>query len=210
MDRATVNRVLQHPAVKPALALACLLPLAGWVAGALGLGAGLGVNPAETVLRGTGDWTLHLLAATLAITPLRRFSGWSAPARWRRMLGLFTFFYAVLHFLAYAWLDMGLDAAAVARDLGRRPFALVGFAAFVLLVPLAATSFDRVIRALGAARWRRLHRAVYVVAVLGLVHLAWMVAPKQRHADLLVHAVPIVALLAVRRIGARPAFLGRG
>jgi sulfoxide reductase heme-binding subunit YedZ len=206
MDRVTLNRGLLHPGVKPLLWLLCLLPLADWFWRG---GAGtLGANPAETLLRGTGEWTLRLLCVTLAVTPLRRWSGLTALARWRRSLGLFAFFYAVLHFLDYAWLDMGFDAAAIGRDLGKRPFALVGFVAFVALVPLAATSFDRAIRVLGAARWQRLHRLVYAIVVLGWLHLLWMRASKHRFDDVLVYAGVIGVLLGVRLVGAlrrRPA-----
>ena len=199
MDRVTLNRGLLHPGVKPLLWLLCLLPLADWFWRG---GAGtLGANPAETLLRGTGEWTLRLLCVTLAVTPLRRWSGLTALARWRRSLGLFAFFYAVLHFLAYAWLDMGFDAAAIGRDLGKRPFALVGFVAFVALVPLAATSFDRAIRVLGAARWQRLHRLVYAIVVLGWLHLLWMRASKHRFDDVLVYAGVIGVLLGVRLVG---------
>lgn len=200
MDRVTLNRALLRPGVKPLLWLLCLLPLAAWFwRGSAGT---LGANPAETLLRGTGEWTLRLLCLTLAVTPLRRWSGLTALARWRRSLGLFAFFYAVLHFLAYAWLDMGFDAAAIGRDLGKRPFALVGFVAFVALVPLAATSFDRAIRALGAARWQRLHRLVYAIVVLGWLHLLWMRASKHRFDDVLVYAGVIGVLLGVRLAGA--------
>lgn len=200
MDRVTLNRALLLPGVKPLLWLLCLLPLAAWFwRGSAGT---LGANPAETLLRGTGEWTLRLLCLTLAVTPLRRWSGLTALARWRRSLGLFAFFYAVLHFLAYAWLDMGFDAAAIGRDLGKRPFALVGFVAFVALVPLAATSFDRAIRALGAARWQRLHRLVYAIVVLGWLHLLWMRASKHRFDDVLVYAGVIGVLLGVRLAGA--------
>lgn len=195
-----LNRALLRPGVKPLLWLLCLLPLAAWFwRGSAGT---LGANPAETLLRGTGEWTLRLLCVTLAVTPLRRWSGLTALARWRRSLGLFAFFYAVLHFLAYAWLDMGFDATAIGRDLGKRPFALVGFVAFVALVPLAATSFDRAIRALGAARWQRLHRLVYAIVVLGWLHLLWMRASKHRFDDVLVYAGVIGVLLGVRLAGA--------
>ncbi|MFL6662617.1 MAG: sulfite oxidase heme-binding subunit YedZ, partial [Rhizobacter sp.] len=114
----------------------------------------LGANPAEALIRGTGDWTLRFLCITLAVTPLRQWTGQPALARYRRMLGLTTFFYVVLHFLSYAWLDMGFDLADIAKDIPKRPFALVGFAAFLLMIPLAATSFNRAIKALGAARWQ--------------------------------------------------------
>ena len=196
MNRAAVNRVLLHSAAKPLLWLLCLVPLAGWVWG--GFYNGLGANPAETILRGTGDWTLRFLCVVLAVTPLRQWTGLNALARWRRMLGLYVFFYAVLHFLAYAWLDMGFDPAAVVKDLAKRPFALVGFLAFVLLIPLAATSFNRAIKAMGAARWQRLHRLVYAIALLGLLHFFWMRAAKHRYDEVLVYAVVIGVLLGVR------------
>lgn len=196
MDRAALNRVLLHPAAKPLLWLLCLLPLAGWIWG--GFSNGLGANPAETILRGTGEWTLRFLCIVLAVTPLRQWSGLHALARWRRLLGLYVFFYSVLHFLAYAWLDMGFDPAAIARDLAKRPFALVGFLGFVLLIPLAATSFNRAIKALGAARWQRLHRLVYAVAGLGLLHFFWMRAAKHRYDEVLAYGLVLAILLGWR------------
>lgn len=196
MDRAALNRVLLHPAAKPLLWLLCLWPLAGWIWG--GFSNGLGANPAETILRGTGEWTLRFLCIVLAVTPLRQWSGLHALARWRRLLGLYVFFYSVLHFLAYAWLDMGFDPAAIARDLAKRPFALVGFLGFVLLIPLAATSFNRAIKALGAARWQRLHRLVYAVAGLGLLHFFWMRAAKHRYDEVLAYGLVLAILLGWR------------
>ena len=196
MDRAALNRVLLHPAAKPLLWLLCLLPLAGWIWG--GFSNGLGANPAETILRGTGEWTLRFLCVVLAVTPLRQWTGLHALARWRRLLGLYVFFYSVLHFLAYAWLDMGFDPAAIARDLAKRPFALVGFLGFVLLIPLAATSFNRAIKALGAARWQRLHRLVYAVAGLGLLHFFWMRAAKHRYDEVLAYGLVLAILLGWR------------
>ena len=196
MDRAVLNRVLLHPAAKPLLWLLCLLPLAGWIWG--GFSHGLGANPAETILRGTGEWTLRFLCIVLAVTPLRQWTGLHALARWRRLLGLYVFFYSVLHFLAYAWLDMGFDPAAIARDLAKRPFALVGFLGFVLLIPLAATSFNRAIKALGAARWQRLHRLVYAVAGLGLLHFFWMRAAKHRYDEVLAYGLVLAILLGWR------------
>lgn len=196
MDRAALNRVLLHPAAKPLLWLLCLVPLAGWIWG--GFSHGLGANPAETILRGTGEWTLRFLCIVLAVTPLRQWTGLHALARWRRLLGLYVFFYSVLHFLAYAWLDMGFDPAAIAKDLAKRPFALVGFLGFVLLIPLAATSFNRAIKALGAARWQRLHRLVYAVAGLGLLHFFWMRAAKHRYDEVLAYGLVLAILLGWR------------
>jgi sulfoxide reductase heme-binding subunit YedZ len=187
---------LLHPAAKPLLFAAALGPLA-WLVYAAVTNA-LGPNPAEALIRATGDWTLRLLCLTLAVTPLREGLGLPALARFRRLLGLFTFFYAVLHFLCYAWLDMGFDPAVIAKDIPKRPFALVGFAALMLLVPLAATSFNRAIKALGAARWQRLHRAVYAVAGLVILHFFWMRAGKQDFAEVAVYAAILAALLGWR------------
>jgi len=187
---------LLHPAAKPLLFAAALGPLA-WLVYAAVTNA-LGPNPAEALIRATGDWTLRLLCLTLAVTPLREGLGLPALARFRRLLGLFTFLYAVLHFLCYAWLDMGFDPAAIAKDIPKRPFALVGFAALMLLVPLAATSFNRAIKALGAARWQRLHRAVYAVAGLVILHFFWMRAGKQDFAEVAVYAAILAALLGWR------------
>ena len=114
------------------------------------------------------------------------------------MVGLFTFFYGVLHFLSYSWLDMGFDPAAIARDIPKRPFALVGFTALLLLVPLAATSFNRAIKALGAARWQMLHRLVYATALLAILHFFWMRAAKNNFAEVAVYAVVIAVLLGWR------------
>jgi sulfoxide reductase heme-binding subunit YedZ len=183
-------------ALKPLVFLACLLPLAGLVHGAAT--NGLGANPAEALIRATGDWTLRLLCVTLAVTPLRQWTGWHMLARLRRMLGLYTFFYAALHALAYAWLDMGLDLGDIAQDIVKRPFILVGSLAWLLLVPLAATSLDRAVRALGAARWRALHRAVYAVAGLALLHFFWMRAGKNDFAEVAVYAAILGALLGWR------------
>ncbi len=197
---------LLHPAAKPALFALCLLPFAWlfWRAYADLLGA----NPAEALIRGTGDWTLRFLCLTLAVTPLRVWLGQPALLRFRRMLGLWTFFYVVLHFLAYAWLDMGFDLQAIAKDIPKRPFALVGFLAFLLLVPLAATSFNRAIRALGAKRWQRLHKLIYAIALLALLHFFWMKAGKNDFAEWSIYAGVLGFLLgwrALRAWRARPA-----
>ena len=190
------NQLLLHPAAKPLLFLAALGPFAWLLYGAFA--NALGPNPAEALIRSTGDWTLRFLCLTLAVTPLRQWTGQPALARFRRMLGLFTFFYVVLHFLAYAWLDMGLDPAAIARDIPKRPFALVGFTAFLLMIPLAATSFNRAIKALGAKRWQALHRAVYAIAGLGLLHFFWIRAAKHNFAEVAVYAAIIGLLLGWR------------
>jgi len=187
---------LLHPAAKPLLFVACLLPFV-WLLYAAVMNQ-LGANPAEALIRATGDWTLRFLCIVLAVTPLRQWTKQPALARFRRMLGLFVFFYAVLHFLAYAWLDMGFDVAAIARDIPKRPFALVGFLALLLLVPLAATSFNRAIKALGASRWQALHKSIYVIVLLGLLHFFWMRAAKNNFAEVAVYAAVIAALLGCR------------
>ncbi len=191
---------LLHAAAKPIVFAVCLLPFAWLFYGALT--DSLGANPAEALIRGTGDWVLRLLCVTLAVTPLRQWTGRPELARFRRMFGLFTFFYLVLHFLSYAWLDMGFDPQAIARDIPKRPFALVGFAAFVLMIPLAATSFNRAIKMLGAKRWQTLHKLVYAIALLGLLHFFWMRAGKNNFAEVAVYAAIVAVLLGWRVVHA--------
>ena len=192
-----MKSALLHPAAKPLLFVACLLPL-GWLfyGAALDL---LGANPAEALIRGLGDWTLRLLCITLAVTPVRVRLGLPQLARFRRMLGLFVFFYACLHLLAYGWLDKGLDFAGIARDIAKRPFILVGFTAWLLLIPLAATSFNSAIRALGAPRWRVLHRIVYLIAGLALLHFFWMRSGKNDFAEVKVYGA-IMGVLLLERV----------
>jgi sulfoxide reductase heme-binding subunit YedZ len=187
---------LLHPAAKPLIFVLCLLPFAWLLRGAIA--NTLGANPAEALIRATGDWTLRFLCLTLAITPVRNWIKQPALARFRRMLGLFAFFYGVLHFLAYAWLDMGLDLAAITRDIPKRPFALVGFAALLLMLPLAATSFNRAIQWLGARRWQLLHRSVYAIVLLGLLHFFWMRSAKNNFGEVAIYAVVIASLLGWR------------
>lgn len=207
MDTARLNRWLLGPAVKPMLFLACLLP-ALWLVYAAATDQ-LGANPAEALIRSTGDWTLRMLCLVLLVTPLRVLLKLAALARWRRMLGLYVYFYVVLHLLCYAWLDMGLDPGDIVRDIIKRPFILVGFSAFVLLTPLAATSWNRAIRFLGAARWQLLHRLVYAVAVLAVLHFFWMRAGKNDFAEVQVYAVVLGTLLAWRLWRAVSAQRGR-
>jgi sulfoxide reductase heme-binding subunit YedZ len=188
--------MLRHPGAKPLLFVLCLLPAAWLFYGAWN--DTLGANPAEALIRATGDWTLRLLCITLAITPLRQAFNATSLARFRRMLGLFTFFYGVLHFLSYGWLDQGFDVEAIARDIAKRPFILVGTATLLVMLPLAATSFNRAIKTLGAVRWQRLHRLIYSAAMLALLHFFWMRAAKQNFAEWSVYAVVIGALLGWR------------
>jgi methionine sulfoxide reductase heme-binding subunit len=191
-----VNRFLLSPAAKPVLFVLALGPLAGLVWSAAH--DALGANPAEALIHSTGDWTLRLLCLTLTVTPLRQWTGWHALARLRRMIGLFTFFYGVLHFLCFAWLDMGFDLAAIVKDIGKRPFILVGSAALLSMAPLAATSFNRAIKALGAKRWQALHRTVYATALLAILHFFWMRTAKNNFAEVAVYAAIIGALLGWR------------
>jgi sulfoxide reductase heme-binding subunit YedZ len=195
---AAVNRWLLHPAAKPLLFALSLLPFVHLAWGAIA--DTLGPNPAEALLRGSGDWVLRFLCLALAVTPLREATGWSALARLRRMLGLYAFFYGVVHFLCYAWLDMGFEVGDIVRDIPKRPFVLVGTAALLLMLPLAATSLDRAIRALGAARWKALHRTVYAIAPLALLHYFWMRAAKQDFADWSLYAAIVALLLGWRLV----------
>ena len=192
----TLAKTLLHPAVKPLVFVASLLPFAWLVFAAVT--NNLGANPAEHLTRSTGDWTLRFLCLTLAVTPVRVIAGLPTLQRLRRMLGLFTYFYVVLHFLAYSWFDQGFDLGEIAKDIAKRPFILVGFAAFVLLTPLAATSFNRAVKAMGARRWQALHRLVYVIAGLGILHFFWMRAAKHNFAEVAVYAAILGVLLGWR------------
>jgi sulfoxide reductase heme-binding subunit YedZ len=191
-----MNKLLLHPAAKPLVFVLCLLPIA-WLAWGAFTDA-LGANPAEYLIRSTGDWTLRFICIVLAVTPLRVMTKTNALARFRRMLGLFAYFYVVIHLLSYSLFDMGFDIPEIAKDIAKRPFILVGFTAFVLLTPLAATSFNRAIKALGAKRWQTLHKLVYVIAGLGLLHFFWMRAGKNNFAEVFVYAAIIAALLGWR------------
>ena len=191
-----MKTLLLHRTAKPVLFILCLLPLAWLVYGAIA--SQLGANPAETLIRRSGDWTLRALLLTLAITPLRQWTGLHALARFRRMLGLFTLFYGSLHFACYSWLDQGWEWDTIAHDIAKRPFILVGFSAWLLMWPLAATSFNRAIKALGAARWQALHRLVYATTLLALLHFFWMRAAKHDFAQWSVYAAITAVLLGWR------------
>jgi sulfoxide reductase heme-binding subunit YedZ len=191
-----VNKLLMHPAAKPVVFALCLLPFAWLFYGALT--NGLGANPAEYLIRSAGDWTLRFICIVLAVTPLRVVTKTNGLARFRRMLGLFAYFYVVVHLLSYSWFDMGFEVQDIAKDIAKRPFILVGFSAFVLLTPLAATSFNRAIKAMGAKRWQALHKLVYVIAGLGLLHFFWMRAGKNNFAEVFVYAGIIAVLLGWR------------
>jgi methionine sulfoxide reductase heme-binding subunit len=184
------------PAAKAILFIACLLPFAWLVYGIFT--NNLGANPTEYITRFTGDWTLRMLCIVLAVTPLRVMSKTPQLARFRRMLGLFVYFYVVLHLLAYSWFDMSFDLADIINDIPKRPFILVGFAAFLLLTPLAFTSFNRAIKTLGAKRWQTLHKLVYIIAGLGVLHFFWMRSGKNNYAEVYVYAVILASLLGWR------------
>lgn len=186
----------QISALKAVLFAACLLPLA-WYAWAAWQDA-LGANPIEAVTRGLGDWTLRFLLITLTVTPLRKFTGWHWLLRLRRMLGLFTFFYVCLHLSCYLWLDQFFDWQAIAKDILKRPFITVGMSAFVLLVPLAATSTNAMVRRLGGRRWQALHRSVYVIAIFGVTHYWWMV--KKDITQPALYALVLAVLLGLRML----------
>ena len=191
-----MNAFLLHPLARPLVFVLSVIPFV-W----LSLQAatdGLGANPQEALIRSSGDWALRFVCITLAITPLRVMSGLSAVARWRRMLGLFAFFYACVHLLSYAVFDMGLDGPDIVRDIIKRPFILVGTLTFLLLLPLAATSFNRAVRWLGAQRWQRLHRLVYAAALTMLLHFFWMRAGKSDFAEVAAYAALVAFLLGWR------------
>jgi len=158
---------------KPVVFLACLIPLAllGWKA----YSGGLGANPIEVITHATGDWTLRFLLITLAVTPVRKLTGQLWLIRYRRMFGLFAFFYATLHFLTYIWLDKFFDLHEMLHDVAKRRFITVGFTGFVLLIPLAITSTKGWIRRLGGQRWQALHRLIYLSAIAGVIHYWWLV-----------------------------------
>jgi sulfoxide reductase heme-binding subunit YedZ len=184
---------------KSALWLLCLMPLGRLIF--LGLNDRLGANPIEFITHSTGTWTLVGLLLTLSVTPLRKLSGLTWLLRFRRLLGLFAFFYACLHFITYIWLDQFFDPASIAKDVVKRPFITVGFSAFVLLLPLAATSNQRMMKKLGR-NWQRLHRLIYLIASLGVVHYWWLV--KKDITQPLIYACVLAILLAMRLPGFIP------
>ena len=201
-----MNALLSHRAAKPLFFLLALGPFLWLLYGAMA--NALGPNPAEALTRGTGDWVLRFLCLTLAVTPLRQWTGWTALARLRRMLGLYAFFYGLLHLLCYVWLDMGFNVGDILRDIPKRPFVLVGTLAMLLMLPLAATSFNRAIRALGPERWRQLHRLVYAIALLGLLHFFWMRSAKNNFGEVGLYAAIVALLLGWRLWAARRASAG--
>ena len=161
--------------LKPLLFAACLGPFLLLVANGFGIGGSLGANPIDKITDVTGTWTLRFVLITLAVTPLRRLTGWNLLIRFRRMLGLFAFFYGSMHFLTWSVLDQGLALQFIGADIAKRPYITVGFLGFSLMIPLAITSTAGWIRRLGGKRWQLLHRAIYLTAVCGVIHYLWLV-----------------------------------
>ncbi len=184
---------------KPAVFVVCLLPLA-WLA-FRAVSGGLGANPIEAIIRFLGDWALRFLLIALSVTPLRIITRWNAVARFRRMLGLFAFTYALLHVLAYVGLDQLFDFAAIGKDIVKRAYITIGMAALVMLLPLAITSTDAMVRRLGGPAWRRLHRLAYVAGVAAVVHYTLMI--KAGYTQPIIYAVILAGLLAIRLVEAR-------
>lgn len=186
----------QTAVIKTIVFILCLLPLARLTGFAM-LDQ-LGANPLEFITRSTGDWTLYFLCVTLAVTPIRKISGWSWLLRLRRMLGLYAFFYASLHFLTFLWFDHFFDLAEMWADVLKRPFITVGFLAFVALLPLALTSTNGMIKRLGGKRWQLLHRLIYLIVPAGVLHYYWMKAGKHDLSQPLMFAVLVGVLLLMR------------
>jgi sulfoxide reductase heme-binding subunit YedZ len=175
--------------------LACLLPTAILMAELFGYGGGLGANPIEEIQDRFGNWTLRMLVITLAITPMRHLTGRPWVLRFRRMFGLFAFFYALMHFLTWLVLDQDMNQQAIVEDISERPFITIGFAAFLILTALAITSTNRMRRRLGK-RWQQLHYGVYAATVLGVWHFWWQV--KQDLTEPLIYAIMFMLLLGFR------------
>lgn len=194
--RARVAPWLVHRWATTVVSLALLAPAVDllWAA----LADRLGANPAEALIRQTGDMALRTVLLTLAVTPLREGLGLPGLARFRRVLGVGSFLWAVLHLLTYAWLDMGLDLSDMLQDVVKRPFILVGSLTLVLMTPLALTSFNAAIKRLGAARWKQLHRLAYAIGVLAIVHFFWMRSGKNVLGEVWVHAAVLALLLGWR------------
>jgi sulfoxide reductase heme-binding subunit YedZ len=186
----------QFTALKVLLFVLALVPLGRLALGAVFFPDWLGANPAEFITRATGDWTLRFLLITLAVTPLRKMGGWSWMLRLRRMFGLYAFFYGVVHLSSYVSFDHVFDVAEIFKDIVKRPFITVGFTALVLMLPLAATSTNAMVRRLGAKRWQALHRLVYAIGMLGVLHYWWMV--KRDITEPAIYAVILALLLGYR------------
>ncbi len=184
----------QRTALKVVVFVLCLVPV-----GRLAWGVWndtLGANPIEFIIRALGDWALRFVLITLAVTPLRKLAGWTWLMPLRRMLGLYAFFYATLHLSAYIWVDQFFDWIAIAKDIIKRPFITVGMLTFTLLIPLAITSNNAMIRRMGGKRWQLLHRAIYAIGALGVLHFWWMV--KLDITQPAIYAAVLAALLGIR------------
>ena len=186
----------QVGALKAFVFVLALAPLARLALGAFVYPEWLGANPAEYITRATGDWTLRFLLITLAVTPLRKLTGWGGLLRLRRMLGLYAFFYVVVHLSSYVSFDHVFDFGEIIKDIIKRPFITVGFASFLLLLPLAVTSTNAMVRRLGAKRWIALHRLIYVIGPLGVLHFWWMV--KRDLTEPIIYALVLALLLGYR------------
>lgn len=187
----------QFKVIKAALFVIALLPFARLVL--FTVTERLGANPIEFITRNTGDWTLYFLCITLAVTPLRRLTKWNWLIKLRRMIGLFAFFYALLHFTTFLWFDHFFDVEEMLKDIAKRPFITVGFSAFLLLIPLALTSTNGMVKRLGGRRWQWLHRTIYVIAPLGILHFWWMKAGKHDFVEPILFGI-IVAVLLLSRV----------
>ena len=199
--------ILLHPVCKPLLFAMCLIPVALLVYGVFA--NSLGTNPAEKLIRSTGDWTLRFLCLTLSITPLRRWFNQPVLMRFRRMLGVYTYYYACMHFLCYGWLDMNFVLTDIVRDIAKRPFILVGTLALVFMTPLALTSFNRAIKTIGANHWKTLHRTIYLIAFLGLLHFFWMRSSKNDYAEVALYIFIVSILMASRLLEVYRAYRNR-
>jgi methionine sulfoxide reductase heme-binding subunit len=182
--------------LKPAVFLLCLVPLGMLIWAIVYNPQSFGANPFELITDRTGDWTLRFVLFTLSISPIRVLTGWNAAIRFRRMVGLFAFFYASLHFLTYVWFTKYFNIDEITKDVVKRPFITVGFAAFILMIPLTITSTKKWIGRLGGKRWQKLHMAIYVIGILGVIHFFWRV--KSDITDPLIYAVLLSALFLVR------------
>ncbi len=191
-----MNGYKRSSLIKVVLFAACLLPviLLAWN----GLNGGLSANPVSDITNETGIWTLRFIVLTLLITPARRITNWHWLIKLRRMIGLFAFFYGVLHFTTYLWLDQFFDWQSITHDIPKRPFIAIGFASFILMVPLAVTSTQKMIRRLGGNKWNVLHRLIYFTAVGAVIHYFWLV--KVVTYRQITYAVIVAALLVFRLI----------
>jgi len=186
--------------VKALVFVLALLPFARLV---WGTASGAFTDPLAAITQGSGEWALYFLCITLGVTPLRRLSGWNWLLKLRRMIGLFTFFYALVHFIAFLWFDHFFDVAEMFKDVIKRPFILVGFIAFILLIPLAATSTNGMIKRLGGKRWQWLHRLIYLIAPLAILHFWWMKAGKNDFAQPILFGLIVAVLLGLRVVWSR-------